>query len=366
MLSIIAFWGFAIQYIVPTGIYQATFWLLPFQLYQHYYLHSLMIYKNRRLLWACSIEPKIKVRKRAPTKKYQSPATVSIAKHNITSNYREHITTDSSEANPEFTKGNSIFRISPSSRTPVHVLLIGLIFITIFAKHHYYGTPGSCIERPSHGHADSHIVISLNQHQVYQFFHRTRHKPQRQPTSLPPMQPTDQPTGPPSSFPASQPLGQSTDKPTMQPTSPPLSPPADQPTGLLLSSPLQPTAQPTDQPSLQSTSLLSSQLSDQPTGRLLSSPLSQPTAQSLDQPTRQPGPTNKLQSLGQNPAHKLQSLGHYQTNKLQPLGHYPANKLQSLGQYPTNKLQSSGQYPANKLQSLRRSRVTKLHSSVLQ
>ena len=68
-----------------------------------------MIYKNKQLLWACSKEPKIKIRKRAPTKQHQSPATVSIAKHNSTSNYREHITTDSSGASPEFTEGNSIF-----------------------------------------------------------------------------------------------------------------------------------------------------------------------------------------------------------------------------------------------------------------
>ena len=108
-----------------------------------------MIYKNKQLLWACSKEPKIKIKKRAPTKQHQSPATVRIAKHNFTNNYREHITTDFSEASPEFMEGNSIFRISPSSEIPILVLLIVLLCITIFAKHHYYGTPGSCMERPT-------------------------------------------------------------------------------------------------------------------------------------------------------------------------------------------------------------------------
>ena len=53
-----------------------------------------MIYKNKQLLWACSKEPKINFRKRAHTKQHQSPATVRIAKHNLTNNYREHITTE--------------------------------------------------------------------------------------------------------------------------------------------------------------------------------------------------------------------------------------------------------------------------------
>ena len=174
-----------------------------------------MIYKNKQLLWACSKEPKIKIRTRAPTKQHQSPATVRIAKHNFTNHYREHITTDSSEASPELTEGNSIFRISLSSEIPILVFLLVLLCIIIFAKHPYHGTPGSFMERPSHGHAESHIVISLNQHQLYQFFHRSRHKLQGQPTLLLPLQPTDKPTGLPSSSPPSQPTAQPMDQPTL-------------------------------------------------------------------------------------------------------------------------------------------------------
>jgi hypothetical protein len=94
-----------------------------------------MIYKNKQLLWACSKQPKVKIRKRATTNKNQSPATVS-SKHNSTSNYREHITTDYTGTNPEFTEENSIFRISPSSEVPILVLLIVLLFITVYAKNY--------------------------------------------------------------------------------------------------------------------------------------------------------------------------------------------------------------------------------------
>ena len=236
-----------------------------------------MIYKNQRLFsLACSKAQKI--RKKAPTKKRQSPAIASIAKQNFTSSYSKHITIDSSEACPEFTEGDSIFRISPSSQTPLLVLLIVLLFITIYAKHHYYGSPWSCMERPSHGHADGNIHISLNQHQCYHFFHRTRHKPPGQPTSLPPSQPTDQPTGQPSSFPSSQPLAQPMYQTIMQPTSLPLSQPIDQHTG-------QPSSLLTDRPTNQPTAPLPT---SQPTHPQTGHPTSSPTAQPDDQPTNQP------------------------------------------------------------------------------
>ena len=180
-----------------------------------------MIYKNQKLLWACSKEPKI--RKKAPTKKHKFPAMASITKQHFTSNSNsENITIDSSEERQEFTEGHTMFGHSPSSQTPILVLLVVLLFITIYAKHYYCGTPRSHMERPSHRYADSNIQISVNQHQLYHFFHRTRHKPQGQPTSPPPLQPTDQPTGLSSSFPSSQPIGQPSalSMPTAKPAPP--------------------------------------------------------------------------------------------------------------------------------------------------
>ena len=191
-----------------------------------------MIYKNKKLLLARSKEPKI--RKKSPTKKHTSPAISSITKQIPTCNYSEHITIDSSQARQDSTEGNTVFRLSPSSQTPVIFSLVLLLFITIFAKHHYFSTPETYMERPSHRYSDSHNQISMKEHHYYHFFHRTRLKPTGQPTSPPTLQPADQPTRPPSLFltsqsivpwPTSQPTDQSTGHPSLLPSPQPKDPP---------------------------------------------------------------------------------------------------------------------------------------------
>ena len=128
-----------------------------------------MIYKNKNLLWACSKEPKI--RKKSPMKKHTSPAIASITKQISTRNYSEHVTIDSSRQ--ESTVEIPVLSNSPSSKCSQIVLLLCLLFLTIFIRIYYFPSPWTCTDRPSHRYTD----ISNQNSCKYNFFHRTRHKP---------------------------------------------------------------------------------------------------------------------------------------------------------------------------------------------
>ena len=133
-----------------------------------------MIYKNKKLLLACSKEPQI--RKKSPMKKHTSPAIASITKHIPTRNYCEHVTIDSSRQ--EFTVEIPVLSNSPSSKCSHIVLLLCFLFLTFFIRMYYFPSPWTCTERPSLGYTDISIQNSLK----YNFIHRTRHKPPGLPT----------------------------------------------------------------------------------------------------------------------------------------------------------------------------------------
>ena len=209
-----------------------------------------MIYKNQKSL-SLVFHYEYNIRKRAPRKKFHSPATDNYTQ-NSPNKSSKRITSAYPKPRQESTEGSSISSNSPLFLNSQIVVLLLFLFITIFTNHHYFKHATST-GRTRHGHADLSNQISLTQHHSYHFFHRNRHKPSEQLTSSPTIQPTDQHTGRLPLFSTSQPIAapterQSTSQPTDQPSGPPTRQPTRPPTSL-------PSGPPTGQPTRLPTSL---------------------------------------------------------------------------------------------------------------